>query len=38
VVNGFALSADAAHDIANRRRDAQRARIMVRREIGAALT
>ena len=38
VVSGFASSADAGHDIANRRRDAQRARIMVRREIGAALT
>ena len=31
VVSGFALSAKAAHDIADRRRDAQRARIMVRR-------
>src|SRR5271168_4505223 len=30
-VSGFALSADAGHDIANRRRDAQRARIMVRK-------
>src|SRR5207253_7475684 len=31
VVSGFALSAEADHDIANRRRAAQRARIMVRR-------